>query len=81
MLMIHEKPVDFETNATKKHTAELTSCCANKCICNICCYGPKGSTDLTVNFDKNVFYSNEVANALIGVDNSNQHLKIKEVEF
>ena len=81
MLVIHEPPVQFQANSTLKHTARLTSCCCNSCIANCCCCGPEGTTDLTVNFDKNVFYSNEVANAVVAVDNTNQHLRIREVEF
>ena len=41
----------------------------------------KGSASLSVNFDKNVFYSNEIANADVMVDNSKSQLKINEVEF
>ena len=36
---------------------------------------------MVVNLEKNVFYSNEVANAMITVNNSECKLKITEVEF
>lgn len=70
MLVIHEPPVSFQQNTTLKHDVRLTSCCCGNCICNCCCCGPSGNTDLTVNFDKNIFYSNEVASSMVTVDNS-----------
>jgi len=36
---------------------------------------------MVVNFDKNIFYSNEIANAMVTVNNSECKLKIIEVEF
>lgn len=36
---------------------------------------------MLVNFDKNIFYANEIANAMITVNNSECQLKITEVEF
>lgn len=36
---------------------------------------------MVVNFDKNIFYSNELANAMITVNNSECSLNITEIEF
>ena len=46
-----------------------------------CCCCDKGSSGLEVRFDKNVFYSNEIASADVTVDNSKSQLPITEVEF
>jgi hypothetical protein len=71
MLVIHEPPVPFAQNAQSKQQVALTTCC--------CC--DKGTSGLEVRFDKNVFYSNEVACADVAVDNSKSQLPITEVEF
>lgn len=58
--------------------------CCGSCLCtagSCCCTSKVGSTDMVVNFDKNIFYSNEVANAMITVNNSDCKLKITEIEF
>lgn len=36
---------------------------------------------MTVNFEKNVYFSNEKAHAIVGVDNSLSQLNISEVHF
>lgn len=36
---------------------------------------------MTVNFEKNVYFSNDMANAMVNVDNSQSHLDIKELDF
>mgnify|MGYP003706471881 CR=1 FL=1 len=58
-------------NEIHKQTVGITACG--------CC--DKGKTNLAVQFDKNVFFGNEVAKARVTVDNKDCSLNIKEVEF
>ena len=46
-----------------------------------CCCLDKGKTGLAVNFDKNVFFGNEIAKAGVTVDNHDCKLKISEIQF
>lgn len=71
MLIIHEQPVQFLENREDKQTINIKTCC---CL-------NKGETSITVNFSKNIFFSDETASADIQVDNSKCLLRINEVEF
>ena len=71
MLVVHEKPVEFKENTTKEETINISEWC---CI-------DKGSCNMKVNFNKNIFYSNETAKAMVAVDNSKCGLPVKRVEF
>jgi len=71
LLVIHEPPVPFR--ADEQHTQKVgitTCCCMNQ-----------GTTDMSVQFDKNVFYGNETAAAKVSVSNKDCALPITEVEF
>mmetsp|Transcript_28176 Transcript_28176/g.42648 ORF Transcript_28176/g.42648 Transcript_28176/m.42648 type:complete len:116 (-) Transcript_28176:284-631(-) len=46
-----------------------------------CCCSDQGTGNLKVSFNKNVFFSNEVATASVAVDNSKSQLFVKSVEF
>lgn len=59
----------------------MTTCCCNECIVSNKCCGSTTATELIVSFDKNIFYSNEQANALVTVNNSKCKLTIKKIEF
>ena len=71
MILVQEPPVEFIPGGGGKWEGEVSAYCGSK----------KGKTTLHVQFDKNVFYSNEVAHANIVVDNSKCEMGIKEVEF
>ena len=71
MILVHEPPVAFVAGGGGKWEGEVSAYCGSK----------KGKTTLNVQFDKNVFYNNEIAQANISVDNSKCEMNIKEVEF
>lgn len=71
MLVVHEPPVPFEAEAWKQHSVNLMSYC--------CC--DKGFATMQSRFNKNVFYSNEIAMADIALDNSKAQVNATEMEF
>jgi hypothetical protein len=71
MLVLHEPPVAFKQDEQHRQTVGITTCC---------CFD-QGKTGLLVQFDKNVFFSNEIAKANVSVDNRECNLKISEIEF
>lgn len=71
MIVVHEPPVQFQTNTGISDTKPIT----------VWCTQDKGPTTLTVNFQKNVFYGNEMAVANVQVDNSKCDSRITEIEF
>lgn len=82
MLQVHEKPVAFEGMGHHQAKVMVNVCCGGACHwgCNCgCC--TEGKTDIEALFDKNVFFSNEIANAMVKVDNSHQSIGVEEVEF
>ena len=85
MLVVHEPPVVFQAEQTLQQHVNLVTCCCGGCIADWCCVCPgccgKGATGMMVKFEKNIFYSNEVANSLVSVDNSKMNMQITEVEF
>ena len=70
-LIVHERPVDFQADKVEIQ---------NKPITTWCCAG-QGNSELSVQFQKNVFFANEVAQALVGVDNSKCQLDIESIHF
>ena len=71
MLVLHEPPVAFQENTNLQQKVGITVCC--------CC--DKGSTALNVQFNKNVFYGNEICAANVAVDNHECKSKINSVSF
>ena len=68
MLLVHEPPVPFVEGAMEKQTVNLTNCCSSK-----------GRATMGVRFNKNVFYSNEMAIADLSVDNSQAQVAAIEI--
>lgn len=71
LMMIHEPPVEFKQNLSGALNREISCCC---CIA-------KGSCMLNCNFNKNVFYNNEIAECNYTFDNSKGNMDVKEIEF
>ena len=70
MLVIQEQPVEFKEGDIQSKSLAVMSCCCSS-----------GSTNMEVKFNKNIFFSNETAEATIKLDNRLCTLKIMEVEF
>jgi len=82
MIVIHEQPVEFVENKTDAKATKLASCCGCLCTCTgMTCICDTGYTNMTVNFEKNVYFANDMANSMVNIDNSQSHLDIKEVDF
>mmetsp|Transcript_226 Transcript_226/g.414 ORF Transcript_226/g.414 Transcript_226/m.414 type:complete len:98 (+) Transcript_226:356-649(+) len=60
MLVIHEPPVEFKQDANSTVVSKISTCCCQD----------KGQTQMTVFFDKNVFFNYEQANSFVKIDNS-----------
>ena len=71
LLVLHEPPVAFQENNTQMQTVPITNCC---------CFN-KGSTNMSVQFPKNVFFNNEIASASVIVNNNGCDLNVHEIEF
>lgn len=57
-LALHEPPVKYLENAQRESRHELSTCCCQK----------HGYGGIQVKFNKNVFFSNEQALALVTID-------------
>ena len=69
--MIHERPVEFRENNVFDQVVAISTCCCQD----------QGKTQMTVRFDKNVFFSNEICNADVTIDNRLCKLRITSVDF
>ena len=71
MLVIHQPPVPFQQDSVLQNTSSVTTWC---CV-------EQGSAVVKAQFEKNVFFANEIANALVTTDNSKCNLRVQHVEF
>ena len=71
LLVVHEPPVEFLADHANTHTTNLSTWFCRQ----------KGKGSISAQFQKNVFYSNEVAWANVSVNNAESQLDITEVEF
>lgn len=69
-LIVHEPPPEFRMDASEQKEVDLQNYCS-----------PAGKGIIRARFNKNVFYANEVAQALVQSDNSQSDLTVAAIHF